>query len=405
MRNFFSSLKHRYTHRILSNEISQNVAVSLVHHVYMQTYVALFAATFCAAIIFVGLYFSDTNHAQLYFWAELFILITILRIALVYLYKSQAFPQARINLWRDLYVLGALLAGISWGYLGVFMLPEANIIQQMLIILMVAGVTAGAVPLSSAIPGAAIAFLICSVLPFIITIATFDNYMYRIFDLSLTLYLIYSIVLVMRSYHLIKNIIVLRFENDALLNSLSETKNQLEVINNKLALAGSRDPLTQIGNRSLFQLSLQDAIDRAKKNNSLIALFYINIDNFKSVNDRFGHHSGDILLLILVERLKNIFSNDMALARIGGDELTIILENANDLAAISNIAQQICQLIATPVRTNDTELRVHASIGISIYPYDGEDIDTLLRVANQYMREVKARGGNNFYFNTEYMKL
>jgi len=378
----------------LSNRQNRKLHAALIKHVYMQAHIGAAASTFCASIIFIALFEAQKNNSPLFLWGSLFLIITIARVIFTILYKTQHYLGQRINLWRNLYILGSALGGTTWGYLGVFLLPHANAAQQSLIVLMTAGVTAGAVPLSAAIPEAAIAFLVLTIFPFIMSILLFEDSTFLLFDMALSLYLLYTIVLTIKIYKLIKNSIVLQFENNLLLT-------HLEISNKKLEHAATHDALTQVANRRLFIENLKKSIESAKKNNAMLALFYIDLDNFKSANDRYGHQAGDRILIAAIERLKNYFQKDDHIARLGGDELAIIIENAQNKNEIEMIARDICHLIALPIEMDNIILHVSASIGISIYPYDGQEMEMLLHRADEYMYSVKENGGNNFYFSKE----
>lgn len=389
----------------LPSEFSDKVFVSLVNHVYSQTNVAMVASLFCAFIVFSGLFSVQESNVRLLIWFVIYLVVTTLRVMLVNFYKDLKVPEKSIRLWCNLYILGAVLAGISWGLSAIILFPYVSAVQQTLLVLMIAGVTAGAIPMSSAIPGASILFLFFSLMPYIMVIAMMKNSTYLLFDVAVFIYLIYSIILSINTYKVIVNSIILTFENDALLDSITEAKKQLEITNKKLELAATHDPLTKVANRSLFQKNLANALVRASKNKAILALLYLDFDHLKPINDLYGHNAGDFFLQGAIEKLIDFLGDTNMIARLGGDEFTIILENMDDVDMISAIAQQICQLLATPVKLNETELQSSASIGISLYPSDGTNVETLLWVADQTMYYVKEHGGNNFYFYKDLVHL
>jgi diguanylate cyclase (GGDEF)-like protein len=389
--------------KVIPNKLLDKVQLELISHVYQQMTIGLFASLACAGIVFIGLYSQTKNNGMLFVWLSFFCLVTVIRLAFVYYFQHDKHQEDNSILWSNLCVFGALLGGISWGFLGTFIFPDANIMEQMLIILMLSGVTAGAVPLSSGVPNAAIAFLVSALLPLIISIALFKSYVYLLFDAALVLYLIYSVVLSLRSYELIKNTIVLQFENDALLTTLEEAKKNLELANDKLEVAATHDPLTQVANRSLFDKNMKEAIDRCLLNQSKLALLYIDFDDFKKINDDYGHRAGDQFLILTIQRLKEFFGEKGSIARLGGDEFTVILENIYERDKVALMAEQLCQLLARPVVLRQITVRSSVSIGISIYPDDGDDAETLLQCADKLMYEVKSKGGNSFSLYREHV--
>jgi diguanylate cyclase (GGDEF)-like protein len=208
-------------------------------------------------------------------------------------------------------------------------------------------------------------------------------------------------MLSLRTHQIIKTSFQLQFDNDSLVNNLSNAKNQLELTNSRLKQDATHDPLTQIANRSLFEANFEKAILSAASNHTILALLYLDIDGFKNVNDTYGHNVGDQLLLMVVARLSNVLRNKDILSRLGGDELSIILENMANVQAIADVAERVREVISKPIMLETTEVQVHVSIGIAIYPTDGSDANTLLRVADRAMYYVKDHGGNNYHFNVQ----
>jgi len=377
----------------LSKEIFQKAELSLLQYVYSQTTVAIFTSLFCATIIYIGL--NDSHHSkQLLSWAIFFLAVSLLRLIFSIAYQYDQAYQTRIRFWRYVYIIGSLLGGISWGLTGIILLPIIAPAQQILLILMLAGVTAGAVQLSAAVPLAAILFLIATVGPFIVTIMTMQVDILHLFDITLSLYLIFSIFLVTRAYRLINNSIILTLENDVLMGNL-------ETVNVMLKQAATHDPLTKVANRLLFSTMLNNLIKNSQKNNTEFALLFFDLDHFKIVNDDYGHEAGDHVLSTLVIRLRDYFRKDDRIARLGGDEFAVLIENVIDREDLANIAGKICNLVSKPIRWKEVELNVNASLGIAIYPDDGNNEEDLLRCADKCMYSVKVKGGNNFQFSNE----
>lgn len=389
----------------LPKEIAHKVEVTLVAHVYNQIETALAASFFCAGIVVIGFYSSEKINTNLYIWAALYLFVVFLRVCLLKAYRKERIPAKRIRMWRRLYEVGACLGGVTWGLAALLLLPDASYTQQTLLILMLAGVTSGAAPLSAALPAASNAFLIAAVVPFMVILYFFKGSIYLLFDFALTLYLLYTIVVVARMHVLMKNSILLKFENDNLLLNLTDAKTQLEISNQKLEQAATHDPLTQLANRNLFQENLQIAMDSANKNKTLLALLYLDLDHFKEANDTYGHEAGDLILTTVTERIKDYFGSDKNIARLGGDEIAVILDNINNLNEIVIIARKLCQLVALPIPKDENQLKVTASIGVSIYPNDGSNAEALVRSADKNMYSIKNSGGNNVYFGKELAKL
>lgn len=372
---------------------SHKVAISLVKHVYAQSTGPLLSSLFCSFIIFITLYYPNKiTSPELDLWAGLTLFISLSRIVLITAFKASKNPAKKVYFWKYAYVIGAILGGLTWGYVGAFLFPYASTNAQVLIILLLSGITAGAAPLSAAIPAATIGFLITSIIPFFITNLFLDNSIFHLFNLALVLYFIFMIVLTMKTHELIKNSIILQYENDALLNNL-EKRNML------LAQAATHDPLTNVANRRLFHSNLDAAIQHAKVHDHLLALYFIDLDKFKTMNDMYGHAVGDEILLTIINRLNIYFRKADMIARLGGDELAIIVEDLSNLDEINAVAAKICHLIATPISIGNLAIQISASVGVSVYPITANNQKNLLRLADQNMYYAKEKGGNQFYLN------
>ncbi len=170
----------------------------------------------------------------------------------------------------------------------------------------------------------------------------------------------------------------------------------------KLNYVARFDPLTGLINRVLFGDRLHNAIIRSHRDGRLVALMFVDLDEFKTINDRYGHNIGDELLQQVARRLVSSVRATDSVARIGGDEFTVILEGSQRVEDAGQVATKILRTLEEPYRVRDRELRVTASIGIALYPIDGDDAEALLRDADIAMYSAKAAGMNTYqYFTPE----
>lgn len=157
------------------------------------------------------------------------------------------------------------------------------------------------------------------------------------------------------------------------------------------------DPLTQLPNRMLLADRLQLAMANASRNRGLLAVCYLDLDGFKPVNDRFGHAAGDRLLVEVALRLRNSVRGGDTVARLGGDEFVILLSGLGDLHECDHALGRITAALAQPFSVSGESVTVSASIGVTLYPHDGSDADTLLRHADQAMYVAKQSGRNRHH--------
>jgi diguanylate cyclase (GGDEF)-like protein/PAS domain S-box-containing protein len=158
------------------------------------------------------------------------------------------------------------------------------------------------------------------------------------------------------------------------------------------------DVLTSLPNRALLYERLNQAIAQAARDKRHVGLLFLDLDNFKNINDSMGHSIGDNLLCDIARRLENVIRKTDTLARLGGDEFVIALTAVNKAEDVSLIANNVLAALSAPLDLQGIELYTSASIGISIFPEDGNDIDTLLKHADLAMYKAKDHGRNNFKF-------
>lgn len=172
-------------------------------------------------------------------------------------------------------------------------------------------------------------------------------------------------------------------------------------VEERLSYAANHDPLTRLPNRTLFQERLTRAIARASRNHNLVALLFIDLDKFKQVNDTMGHLAGDMLLQQVAERLSSCIRQGDTVARLSGDEFTIILEDVQDPRDAAVVGHKVLRLLREPVKLSGGEAHISSSIGVSLYPTDAGDPQTLLKLADAAMYRAKHLGRNSCQFHSE----
>ncbi|WP_457749844.1 diguanylate cyclase domain-containing protein [Sulfurimonas sp.] len=175
-------------------------------------------------------------------------------------------------------------------------------------------------------------------------------------------------------------------------------KREEKMQHEKLVNLAHYDTLTQIPNRFLFQKKLEELQSRATRHTTDFALFFIDIDDFKSVNDNYGHNAGDIVLCTLAQNIKKILRLEDVFARISGDEFAILVENIQEDQALKKLAKKVIAAVATPILYEQKELYVSCSIGISRFPVNSTQTAELLQQADTAMYAAKKNGKNNFAF-------
>ncbi|MGH7186114.1 MAG: diguanylate cyclase domain-containing protein, partial [Pseudomonadota bacterium] len=168
----------------------------------------------------------------------------------------------------------------------------------------------------------------------------------------------------------------------------------------RLEYLASYDDLTGLPNRTLFHDRLRHALDKLKRGQGRGAIAFIDLDNFKVVNDTLGHPAGDRLLQIVTERLKRAVREEDTVSRFGGDEFGILLEDIGGPGQIAATTHRVAAELGRPCHIDGHEIFITASIGISLFPDDGEDVQELVKNADTAMYKAKDAGKNGYRFFT-----
>jgi diguanylate cyclase (GGDEF)-like protein/PAS domain S-box-containing protein len=177
-----------------------------------------------------------------------------------------------------------------------------------------------------------------------------------------------------------------------------EAERKVQKQSEQLYHQAHHDTLTDLPNRTLFKDRLSQAVISAKRNEKAFALLFIDLDQFKKINDSLGHHIGDEVLVEASKRLKANIREEDTLARLGGDEFTIILKDIKNIQDVSTISQKIVQAIKEPIEVHGHTLYISSSVGISLYPQDSLNPHDLIKYADTAMYKAKDEGRDNFQF-------
>jgi diguanylate cyclase (GGDEF)-like protein len=158
------------------------------------------------------------------------------------------------------------------------------------------------------------------------------------------------------------------------------------------------DPLTNLPNRLLLKARLDQSITRASISKEILALFFIDIDNFKVINDTYGHSIGDKIINLVASRLQKNLRAEDTISRIGGDEFVIVIENIDQERSVEKIANKILDDFKEPIKLQEYLFDVTISIGISLFPNNSHDAEDLIKHADTAMYSAKNAGRNQFQF-------
>ncbi len=177
---------------------------------------------------------------------------------------------------------------------------------------------------------------------------------------------------------------------------LVRSNQELQQSANRLQYQATHDPLTGLPNRHLFEERLTQSLIWAAENNQKVALLFLDLDGFKLINDTWGHDIGDLLLKAVAQRLTRCLRGSDTVARLGGDEFTVILPAIPSVADAARVAEKILHTITQALTIGGHVIYVTSSIGVSLYPHSGRDVETLVKAADNAMYQAKGQGKNRY---------
>lgn len=381
------------------------------------------------------------DHQLLLGWNGAVLFFVGLRVHLL-VRHAQAPKRYPLVTWGRFYTLSTLLLGIAWGGLPLLMLTSDNQFVHFAIFLVIFGTISVAVPVLAARLPALFAYILPQS-ALLVAALQIQNTRWSLLLSIATL--IYTGLLAATGRNMSRQIrrsIELESHNQSLLDHMSrevaqrraaqealeqhQTKLEEQVklrtreltwtnqnlekqitirkqVEQSLKHLAHHDTLTDLPNRLLLDARMDHAIKHARRKQSQLAVLFLDLDNFKHVNDSLGHATGDRLLQQVTRRLLAITREDDTIARLGGDEFVLLMEEISDSTDIIYLAQKILDTINGRFEIDGQSIFIGCSIGISLYPQDGERGETLLRNADAAMYRAKEEGRNSYHFYAEEM--
>lgn len=370
-----------------SNQIKKELFRQLLH----QSQSTLILGEAVATISFFGL-LGRVDQLALIIWYTTVTLVTLIRLSIEkYLNRRMKSNSLDENLMKYIlfYSTGTMIAGIAWASLIMLYQAGQPTLVQTYILVITIGIPMAALSTNAILPCTFYAFT----LPLLAAILIWPQVLTDQVEIHFLLTaVIYSILVIVtgRKYH---NNLRSSIENGLENHRLVEELRELAYI----------DHLTDLPNRRQFQVSAERTLARVKRSGASMALMLIDIDNFKFVNDTYGHEAGDELLMELANRIRHsIRINDIVTkggsdaARLGGDEFIVMLECEHKDIEVDTVAKRILNNLRTSLKIKGVNYIPSVSIGIAIMPDHASDMRTLMSFADQAMYCAKQKGGNAF---------
>jgi len=325
---------------------------------------------------------------DLVIWWGLAVGIAILRWYSAASYRRAVPGEDAASHWYWTVVVGALATAVLWGSLAWWLWPDSPFHQAMLVVI-IAGVAAGAVTTLSPLRAVAIAFIVIACTPVALRYLLLGD------AVSLAMFIVVMVFMVMIS--------VSAWRVNQLMRNSAEADFGRRFAEEELQREALYDPLTNLPNRRFFLERLHQEFSRARRHGRIGALLFLDLDDFKTINDSLGHHIGDLLLQQVAERLRGRFRDEDVAGRLGGDEFVVLLADVVDdpvsrIYEVEKVASQLRELLTEPYSVDEHELFVSVSIGVALFPEDAASHQDVLKHADTAMYRAKAQGRNNYQF-------
>ena len=322
------------------------------------------------------------NHDTIIAWFIAINLLSLLRLMMFQQFNHLQSAHLVDSIWAQAAIVSSMASGLAWGVGGFLLFPENSPVHQVFLTFVISGMCAGAITTMSAIPAAARGFVILAILPIIVKFNLSDAE----FSLAMS---------IMASLFVIMILISAQRLHQTIVESL-ETRYQRELAEQTIRYQAHYDDLTNLPNRRHFLASLRQEMAKADRHKRYGAVFFIDLDRFKSVNDSLGHAIGDELLIQVANKIALRLRQEDTVARLGGDEFVVLLPEVGvslDGAGshASMIANKIRKMFSLPFLIQGHEIHLTISVGIALFPGDVSAED-LLKFADVAMYRAKSEG-------------
>ncbi len=352
-----------------------------VRIIFASTPTSLFTILL-SSLILAGVLWEVIDHTTIMIWFSLTNLLSIARIYLYQQFKKLPPDSLISDIWYHRAISTSIASGITWGAGGLLLFAEHSMVHQVFLAFMIGGMCAGAITTLSAITIAVRGFVTVALIPLILKF----NLVESAISLEMTIMSILFMIMILVSAQRL---------NQTIQESL-EGRRQRELAERKIRRQAHFDELTDLPNRRLFLSNLRQEMAKAERHRRFGAVFFIDLDRFKSVNDSLGHAVGDELLVEVAHTIASRLRKEDSIARLGGDEFVVLLpEVGEDQEAAgshaSTIADEIRKLFATPFIIQNHDIHLTISIGIALFPTEVSAED-LLKYADVAMYRAKRDG-------------
>jgi diguanylate cyclase (GGDEF)-like protein len=374
------------------------------------------------------------------FWFGGLLLVFGIRAILHARYVKSHSTRRVVRHWLWVQIAGAAASGIIWGLAPILLFPTDSPLHQVFVAFVLAGMAAGGIGVLAARLEVALVFLVPALLPLVVQFARQGGELPLVMAAMCSLFLFGMIFVTINIHRSVTRALRLHLDMQGLLQrmqaekartdqlnsrllcevedrrlaeeSLREVRDSLElrvqertaeleqqiaerkVYEERLKYLAHFDSLTGLATRVVLEDRLQQAIVRARRQKGRVAVLFADLDRFKMINDSLGHGAGDALLCRVAERLRECVRESDTVARLGGDEFVLVIDDLDARDGALMVAHKVLEAMQRAFRIEDQEFVVTSSVGVSLFPLNGDTVEMLLKNANIAMHQAKDRGRN-----------
>jgi diguanylate cyclase (GGDEF)-like protein len=355
------------------------IALQQLHLLYGNASMTLFGTVLCAVAL-VLLLWAVVPRQALLLWFAVGMLLTLLRAYLQGLYGRRHGRIEDPQPWLRAYVAGALVSGLWWGAVSVWLFPAGAPMHQIYIAFMLSGVSAGAMSLHAAVPHAFLCFVLPALLPYVVRLLGDGSMESQLMAGTVVTFLLVLVRTARQSGEALYRVLELQVKNAALARALHHQ--------------ATHDSMVDLVNHGEFQRRLERLAAGPAQPHAEFSLVFMDLDRFKAVNDGGGHAAGDALLRVIADILRKYCRATDTAARVGGDEFALLLPNCPRQRALDIGEQVRAEIEALTFRHDDRQYTIGASVGISWGRAGLQAASSLLKAADIACYTAKQEGRN-----------
>jgi diguanylate cyclase (GGDEF)-like protein len=386
--------------RVPSRDVGRHVQAELTNLLYHNTRGMHLAGLAVSLLLVVTLRDTALPTSLLGLWLLYMMAVEIGRGFLSRRFRHNAIALGEHPLWRRRFLIGNVAAGLGWGSAGGLLFAHGDVAHQLFLTMVVLGPCAVTMPALAADLACYLLFLLPAALPLTARLVMEGG------EIQLTAGIMscVGVVLLMRmafgTHKRLVEQLNIRFAVSDIAEELRNEMADRRRAEEQLTQLANYDPLTGLANRTLCEHKLGRAIVRARSGHAQLAVLFLDLDRFKTINDSLGHNIGDEVLKRVAQRLQRSVTERDTVARLSGDEFILLIEDAEDREDLTMLSERILRVVGKPMLLGETELRITASIGITLLAEDSPDVKSLLANADTALYRAKKLGRNCAEFFT-----